>query len=60
MPAGHFTGGFSTKGMEANFWTSSRSHDVYVWYRYLNAGSPVVYKTYNSRDYGFSIRCIRD
>ena len=60
VPAGHFTGGFSAKGMEANFWTASRSHDVYVWYRYLNAGSPVVYKTYNSRDYGFSVRCMKD
>lgn len=60
VPAGYFTGGFSAKGMEANFWTASRSHDVYVWYRYLNAGSPVMYKTYNSRDYGFSVRCIHD
>ena len=60
VPAGRFTGGFMAKGMEANFWTASRSHDVYVWYRYLNAGSPVVYKTYNTRDYGFSVRCIRD
>lgn len=60
VPAGHFTGGFSAKGTEANFWTASRSHDVYVWYRYLNAGSPVVYKTYNTRDYGFSVRCVKD
>lgn len=60
VPAGQFTSGFDAKGKEANFWTASRSHDVYVWYRYLNAGSPVVYKTYNTRDYGFSVRCVKD
>ena len=60
VPAGRFTSGFTEMGKEANFWTASRSHDIYVWYRYLNAGSPVVYKTYNTRDYGFSVRCLRD
>ena len=59
VPAGRFTSGFTEMGKEANFWTASRSHDIYVWYRYLNAGSPVVYKTYNTRDYGFSVRCVR-
>lgn len=58
-PAGRFTSGFCALGIEANFWTASRSHDVFVWYRYLNAGSPIVYKTYNSKDYGFSVRCVK-
>ena len=59
LPAGFFVCGFSGFGAEANFWTSSISYDCYVWYRYINGGSPVVFTNYNTKDYGFSVRCVR-
>ena len=59
LHAGLFVGGVSGFGEEANFWTSTISYDCYVWYRYINGGSPVVFRTYNTKDYGFSVRCVR-
>ena len=62
LPAGYryYDGSFYTAGNYAFFWSSSeRSSDLaYYWDFYYN--SDYVSRNYYGKNYGFSVRCLRD
>jgi uncharacterized protein (TIGR02145 family) len=63
LPAGYrrrYYKEFSYKGEYACFWTSTESFDSYAWYRSMYYNSANICRTYNFKNYGFSIRCIKD
>jgi uncharacterized protein (TIGR02145 family) len=61
MPAGYRRRyNFDKLGKFACFWSSS-SHDYKnSWYRHLYNDKEGVCRTYNLKNYGFSVRCIKD
>ena len=62
LPGGyrHFYGFFDFIGDYGNWWTSSESDNYYAWYRYLGFNFPGVIRDTNYKEFGFSVRCIRD
>jgi uncharacterized protein (TIGR02145 family) len=43
------------------YWWSSTENDTYTaWYRYLFYSNGLVYRDFYYKDYGFSVRCLRD
>ena len=43
-----------------NWWSSSEGYTNNAWYRYLNYSNTEVYRYSNNKNYGFSVRCLRD
>ncbi len=52
-------GSFALLGTNAYFWSSSPS-GTSAWHRDLNSSNATVYRTLNSKAYGFSVRCLKD
>jgi len=42
------------------WWSSTEKNTDYAWYRYLVHYTGVVYRNYDYKAYGFSVRCLRD
>ncbi len=42
------------------WWSSSEYFTMYAWYRNLNFDSSNATRSYNSMNYGFSVRCLKD
>ena len=58
-----FNGLWGSPGLFATgfWWTSSETNDnKEVWYRYLDYKSKGVFRSHCSKNYGFSIRCVKD
>ena len=56
-----FNGIWGDPGLFATgFWWSSTNHFNDVWYRYLDYKNANVFRYYGSKNYGFSIRCVKD
>jgi len=62
LPAGRrYSGGyFNYLGYYARLWSSTEFNGSYAWYRYLDYGNSYVNRYYDSKVYGFSVRCIKD
>ncbi|MCQ2285110.1 MAG: hypothetical protein MJZ57_09440, partial [Bacteroidales bacterium] len=61
VPAGRrLTGNFYDFGRLANFWSATQSDDSFAWYRYLGYDGSGVYSYDDTKNYGFSVRCLRD
>jgi uncharacterized protein (TIGR02145 family) len=63
LPAGerYYTGSsFPYRGVYAIFWSSSAYSSSAAWRRYFYYAYSTVYRTTDSRSYGFPVRCIRD
>jgi len=62
LPAGgrEDDGYFGDLGYYAYFWASDEEFSDYVWRRELESSTSVVYRSSFSKDYGFSVRCLRD
>jgi uncharacterized protein (TIGR02145 family) len=63
LPAGfrHFSNGyFGTLGFYGRFWSSSQYLMYYAWYRSLDYSYANVTRSYYSKVYGFSVRCLKD
>ena len=61
LPGGHnVNGSFYGIGQFADFWTSTQYDNTNSWYMSLFNLSPNINITYNNKDSGFSIRCIKD
>jgi uncharacterized protein (TIGR02145 family) len=55
------SGTYVMKGMHAFFWTSTITDDYKTYYRCLNYNNGgIVRDKYDWREYGFSVRCIKD
>jgi len=42
------------------WWTSTVKVDSLAWYRYLDYNKANVFRFYGSKNYGFSVRCVKD
>ncbi len=57
---GYSDGLFYGQGENANFWTATMAFDPAVIYRELFNNSSQVYWNYHQRNYGYSVRCVKD
>jgi uncharacterized protein (TIGR02145 family) len=53
-------GSFDIVGNHADWWSSSEGNTPGVWYRDLNFGSGYASRTANYKEYGYSVRCLKD
>jgi uncharacterized protein (TIGR02145 family) len=62
LPGGSrdYTGHFYDVGFGGNWWSSTEYSSTSAWSRYLNFGYTDVHRYYFAKDYGFSVRCVRD
>jgi uncharacterized protein (TIGR02145 family) len=63
IPAGnrYFSGGvFYSLGVSASFWTSSKDGSTNAWRRSILSNNVALYQSSYSRNYGFSLRCIKN
>ena len=63
IPGGnrYFNGGaFFSMGNTANFWTSSKSNSSNAWRRKIETGYAELYQSSFNKNYGFSLRCLKD
>ncbi len=56
----HFVGGNYDLGMNAYFWSSTEYNSEYTYSLWLLSGSADAYFLNFFKDYGFSVRCLRD
>lgn len=54
-----FNGSLNNQTNTAFFWTSTE-HNNQAWYRYLDSQQKGVYRQFTYKNYGFSIRCVKD
>ncbi|MFZ4589527.1 MAG: FISUMP domain-containing protein [Ignavibacteria bacterium] len=61
-PSGNLSilGYFEDIGKYGVFWTASESNNNVAWFRFLIYNSPSTYRYVNDKNFGFSVRCIRD
>ncbi len=61
LPAGNYNhGSFYGDGRYANFWSSTENLSNDVYYMYLDYHYDVAYLESRYKNYGFSVRCLRD
>ena len=62
LPGGsvNSSGNFSGIGYYGSWWSATEYSSVYAWYRYITYDLSSVYRLYYSKDFGFSVRCLRD
>ena len=63
LPGGFrsYTGTFYGVGQYATFWTANqKSGSENIWYRVLNQDEKRIYRHYNLRNQGHSVRCVED
>jgi uncharacterized protein (TIGR02145 family) len=62
LPGGYrnSNGSFSTIGNNGNWWSSTEYDTTNAWFRYLYYYNGNVYRYYNNKTFGFSVRCLRD
>jgi uncharacterized protein (TIGR02145 family) len=53
-------GGFSNMGHYAAFWTATECGPLSAWARHLSRGDSKVYLNGIGKNYGFSVRCIKE
>lgn len=62
LPGGYRSNGgtFYSIGSTGNWWTSSAKDEIYVWNRRMNANLSNVSRGNSNKNFGFSVRCIKD
>lgn len=56
-----FNGVYGNPGLNNNgFWWSSSENKTEAWYRHLDYKTANVFRYFGSKNYGFSVRCIKD
>jgi len=53
-------GGFSNMGNDGSWWSQTEDDVENAWYRDLNSSLPNLYSYSSFKDYGFSVRCVKD
>ena len=51
---------FIEMGGNAHFWTSTEHADITGWARTLVKSDPLIYRSYDFKYWGYSVRCLRD
>jgi uncharacterized protein (TIGR02145 family) len=54
------SGSFFNIGANGYWWSSTEKDTTYAWSRFLLYNSSVVYRNYNTKSLGYSVRCVRD
>ena len=57
---GHSNGSFGYLSSSAYLWSSSQHSSTSAWSRYLNSSSTTVGRYNINKEYGFSVRCLKD
>tara|TARA_B100000767_G_C19707461_1_gene511203 strand:- start:241 stop:519 length:279 start_codon:yes stop_codon:yes gene_type:complete len=62
FPEGYrgFNGSFSSEGNDASFWSSTESSTDHAWYRTLYGYSRYLDRSNDYKQFGFSVRFVRD
>ena len=62
LPGGsrYYDGSFFSVGYDGYWWSSTEDHSTNAWDRFLDYDYSVVYKNYDNKANGFSVRCLRD
>jgi uncharacterized protein (TIGR02145 family) len=62
LPGGYrmHEGYFSNKGINAIFWTSTEYNSEQSWFRNVIGSIPDVYRPHYGKDFGLSVRCVKD
>lgn len=62
LPSGYRfeTGEFFNESGYGYWWSASPFEETFAWFRMLNSANGGVYRSNNSRQLGFSVRCVRD
>lgn len=62
LPAGRRNddGSFRSDGINVNFWSASEDSSYYAYNMTLRYNYEVAYLNFNDKNYGFSVRCLRD
>ncbi len=63
LPAGYrqrYNDNFDFLGSYACFWTSTEHDGINAWYRHLYSETSGICRTRNLKNYGFSIRCVKN
>jgi uncharacterized protein (TIGR02145 family) len=62
LPGGyrHINGSFNEVGYNGGWWVSTESNSSNAWHRFLNYGNSNLNRNDNEKQYGFSVRCVRD
>ncbi len=53
-------GSFHSLGSNGHWWSITEVYSSYAWRRYLSEFSSSVYRDYANKDFGFSVRCVKD
>ena len=59
LPAGDYSGSFSSLGSYAGFWTATEYSSSSAYSRYFNTGASM-YSDYYNKDYQYSVRLVKD
>ena len=61
-PGGYrrYNGTFSYMGNNGSWWCSTEYTSSSSWYRYLNCNGDGIYRTNDTKQNGFSVRCVKD
>jgi uncharacterized protein (TIGR02145 family) len=54
------TGAFTSRGVISYFWRSTQVGAEYAYYMALNSATGTIFLGYDSKSFGFSVRCIAD
>jgi uncharacterized protein (TIGR02145 family)/uncharacterized repeat protein (TIGR02543 family) len=54
------SGSYSETGSSGFWWSSSEESATDAWYRFMGYVYAVIYQTPGDKDWGFSVRCLRD
>ena len=60
LPAGYYIGNYNNFGNYASFWSATENSSTNAWQRYLDYNNAGVRRGYNGKEYGYSVRCVRD
>jgi len=63
LPGGYrrrYANEFDYMGKYGCFWSSTEQDENNAWYRHLYSDTAGICRTYNLKNYGFSVRCIKD
>jgi uncharacterized protein (TIGR02145 family) len=62
LPGGYryYDGSFNDIGDYASFWSATENASFYAWYRNLNFFIGFVFRSFNDKSLGASVRCLRD
>ncbi len=60
LPGGSPNGAYVNIGYLGAWWSSTEYNSLYAWYRELSSVTSDVDRAFNSKQDGFSVRCVRD